>query len=308
MTWTKADIPNLEKKLAVITGGSSGIGFEAAKGLASKGAKVILAVRNLDKGEIARKRIIEEFPFADVELMHLDLSDLSSIKEFTDKFPEKYTHLDLLINNAGVMTPPHRFTKDGFELQFGTNHLGHFALTGQILPALLATPGSRVVTISSIATRSAEIHFDNLDGKKGYRRFKYYRQSKLANLLFAVELNNRLKKGGAPTISIACHPGVTVTNLASMGSGKKSGFLVRMISKMVGQPTEMGALPTLFAATEPSLKGGEYIGPDGKLNKKGYPVISDEINTLFKEDVAQRLWDVSEKLTGINFCGTDFSN
>ncbi len=299
MNWTKADIPNLEKKLAIVTGGSSGIGFEAAKGLASKGAKVILAIRNLDKGEIARKSITDEFPFADVELMRLDLSDLSSIKEFSHKFLEKHAHLDLLINNAGVMTPPHKFTKDGFELQFGTNHLGHFALTGQILPALLATPGSRVVNISSIATRSGEIYFDNLDGKKGYHRMKYYRQSKLANLLFAVELDNRLKKAGASTISLACHPGVTVTNLASMGSGKKSSFLVRMIFKMVGQPTEMGALPTLFAATDPSLKGGEYIGPDGKLNKKGYPAISDEVNILFNKDVAQRLWDVSEKLTGI---------
>jgi len=301
MNWTKANIPNLEKKLAVITGGSSGIGFEAAKGLASKGAKVILAVRNLDKGEIARKSIKEEFPFADVELMRLDLSDLRSIKEFAHKFLEKYANLDLLINNAGVFCPPHKFTKDGFELQFGTNHLGHFALTGQILPALLTTPGSRVVNISSIATRSGEIFFDNLDGKKGYHRMKYYRQSKLANLLFAVELNNRLKKAGASTISLACHPGVTVTNLASMGSGKKSSLFVRMIFKMVGQPTEMGALPTLFAATEPSLKGGEYIGPDGKENKRGYPAISDEVDTLFKEDVAKKLWDVSEKLTGIVF-------
>jgi NAD(P)-dependent dehydrogenase (short-subunit alcohol dehydrogenase family) len=301
MNWTKADIPNLENKLAIVTGGSSGIGFETAKGLASKGAKVILAVRNLNKGEIARKSIIEEFPFADVELMQLDLSDLRSIKEFADKFLEKHEHLDLLINNAGVFCPPHKFTKDGFELQFGTNYLGHFALTGQILRVLLATSESRVVNISSIATRSGKIYFDNLDGKKGYHRMKYYRQSKLANLLFAVELNNRLKKAGASTISLACHPGVTVTNLASMGSGKKSSFLVRMIFKMVGQPTEMGALPTLFAAIEPSLKGGEYIGPDGKVNKKGYPAISDEVNILFNKDVAQRLWDVSEKLTGIVF-------
>lgn len=262
---------------------------------------MILAVRNLNKGEIARKSIIEEFPFADVELMQLDLSDLRSIKEFADKFLEKHEHLDLLINNAGVFCPPHKFTKDGFELQFGTNYLGHFALTGQILRVLLATPESRVVNISSIATRSGKIYFDNLDGKKGYHRMKYYRQSKLANLLFAVELNNRLKKAGASTISLACHPGVTVTNLASMGSGKKSSFLVRMIFKMVGQPTEMGALPTLFAAIEPSLKGGEYIGPDGKVNKKGYPAISDEVNILFNKDVAQRLWDVSEKLTGIVF-------
>lgn len=301
MNWTKADIPNLENKLAIVTGGSSGIGFETAKGLASKGAKVILAVRNLNKGEIARKSIIEEFPFADVELMQLDLSDLRSIKEFADKFLEKHEHLDLLINNAGVFCPPHKFTKDGFELQFGTNYLGHFALTGQILRVLLATSESRVVNISSIATRSGKIYFDNLDGKKGYHRMKYYRQSKLANLLFAVELNNRLKKAGASTISLACHPGVTVTNLASMGSGKKSSFLVRMIFKMVGQPTEMGALPTLFAAIEPSLKGGEYIGPDGKVNKKGCPAISDEVNILFNKDVAQRLWDVSEKLTGIVF-------
>jgi len=299
--WTKAGIPNLEGKLAIITGGSSGIGLEAARILASKGADVILAVRNRDKGEMARESIKNEFHFAKVELMHLDLSDLSSIREFTAKFLEKHEHLDLLINNAGVMTPPHRFTKDGFELQFGTNHLGHFALTGQILPALLATPGSRVVNISSIATRGAEIYFDNLDGKKGYNRMRYYRQSKFANLLFAVELNNRLRKFGASTISLACHPGISVTNLASMGSGRKSWFFVRIIFKLFGQSADIGALPTLFAATEPSLKGGEYIGPDGKMNKKGYPAISDEVNTLFKADVAQKLWDVSEKLTGVVF-------
>ncbi|MEN6618317.1 MAG: oxidoreductase [Rikenellaceae bacterium] len=299
--WTTGNIESQAGKRVIVTGGGSGIGFEAARVLASKGAEVILSGRNMEKGERALSKIMEEDPSAKVNLMHLDLGDLKSIQNFAEEFRTKYESLDLLINNAGVMIPPYKLTKDGFELQFGTNHLGHFALTGQLLPILLATAGSRIVTVSSIANRGASIFFDNLDGSKGYNHIKFYRQSKFANLLFAVELNNRLRKSGADTISIVCHPGISATNLMSRGSGKESGKIMKFLFDLFAQPAEMGALPTLFAATNKELTGGEYIGPDGKDNHKGNPAISSEVNTLFKSAVAEKLWEVSENLTGIKY-------
>jgi len=297
--WTTDNIDSLAGKRVIVTGGGSGIGFEAARVLASKGAEVILAVRNMEKGNMALSKIKAENPSAKVSIMHLDLGDLKSIQNFSEEFRKKYESLNLLINNAGVMIPPYKHTKDGFELQFGTNHLGHFALTGQLLPTLLTTAGSRIVTVSSIASRGADIFFDNLDGSKGYSRMKFYRQSKFANILFAVELNNRLRKSGADTISVVCHPGVSATNLMSRGSGKESDKIMKFLFDLFAQSAEMGALPTLFAATNKELTGGEYIGPDGKENRKGNPEISSEVNTLFKATVAEKLWEVSEKLTGI---------
>jgi len=299
--WSIDKIDNLSGKMVIVTGGGSGIGFEAARVLATKGAEVILAIRTLEKGERAMNKIKATYPAAKVSLMHLDLGDLKSIHSFTEEFLKKHKSLNLLINNAGVMIPPFKHTKDGFELQFGTNHLGHFALTGLLLPLLLATPGSRIVTISSIASRGAEILFDNLDGSKGYSAMKFYRQSKLANLLFAVELNDRLRKYSAETISIACHPGISATNLMSRGSGKESGTIMKFLFNAYAQPAHMGALPTLFAATNVDLKGGEYIGPNGKGNHRGYPAISSEVKKLFNSNVAEKLWEVSEKLTGIVF-------
>ena len=297
--WTTENIERLDNESVIITGGASGIGFEAARVLANKGAQVILAVRNIEKGEKAKNQITAENHYAKVSVMLLDLGDLNSIQHFAEEFKGKYEHLNLLINNAGVMIPPYKLTKDGFELQFGTNHLGHFALTEQLLPILLSTPNSRIVTVSSIASRGAKIMFDNLDGIKGYSAMNFYRQSKLANLLFAVELNNLLKNSGAETISVVCHPGVSATNLMSRGSGKESGSIMKFLFNAYAQPASMGALPTLFAATNKNLKGGEYIGPDGKGNHRGYPAISSEVNNLFKENVAEKLWEVSEKLTGI---------
>lgn len=296
--WTTDNIGSLDGKRVIVTGGASGIGFEAAKVLACKGAEVILAVRNMEKGERAVSRISDEYPAAKVFLMHLDLGDLNSIKAFAKEFLSKHNNLDILINNAGVMIPPYKKTSDGFELQFGTNHLGHFALTGQLLPALMATPGSRIVVVSSIASRGAEIMFDNLDGSKGYSRMKFYRQSKLANLLFGVELNSRLKKSGSETICVVCHPGISATNLMSRGSGKESGSIMKFLFNAYAQPAEKGALPTLYAVTNKALKGGEYIGPDGKGNHRGNPAVSSEVNILFKPTVAEKLWKVSENLTG----------
>ena len=287
-------------RTVVITGANSGIGFEAAKELAKKGAHVILAVRNEEKGLEAIERISKEHKKASVELMKLDLADLESIRSFGNTFMERFENLDLLINNAGVMIPPYGKTKDGFELQFGSNHLGHFALTGLLLPLLIKTPESRVVTLSSIAHRGASIDFDNLDGANGYKAMKFYGQSKLANLLFAKELDSRFKDHNIDTISIACHPGISNTNLFKLGKSETPGYMKRLM-KLFFQPAEMGALPTLYAATNDHLKGGEYIGPDGRGNRKGNPAIETPAAGVYDEETMKKLWDVSESLTGVKY-------
>jgi NAD(P)-dependent dehydrogenase (short-subunit alcohol dehydrogenase family) len=301
--WNKDNIGNQEGKVIIITGGGSGIGLAAAVALASKGAEVILAVRNIQKGNRAAAGINNTGPAVRVNVMHLDLGDLSSVSAFATQFAEHYTRLDLLVNNAGVMVPPYRLTKDNFELQFGTNHLGHFALTGLLLPMLLATPESRIVTVSSIASRGGRIDFNNLDGSKGYNPMTFYRQSKISNLLFGIELQKRLEKIGSETKSIVCHPGISATNLVSRGSGKEAGWIVKQMMKLVAQPSWMGALPTLFAALHPDLNGGEFIGPDGWKNHRGYPVITGEETELFNSELAVRLWNISEELTGVKYKG-----
>lgn len=299
--WTYDRIGDLTGKKIIVTGSSHGIGFEAARILASGGAEVILAVRNTDKGEKAATRITSVNGSKPVKVMHLDLADLDSVRQFASGYFSRYDRLDVLVNNAGVMIPPHSLTKHGFELQFGTNHLGHFALTALLLPILMVTPLSRVVTVSSIAARNARIDFENLDGTKGYNPMKFYRQSKLANLLFAVELQNRLELAGASTISVACHPGISATNLLSRGSGKETWKIMKVLMRLVAQPAEKGALPTLYAATHPDLRGGEYIGPDGPGNHKGHPVLNNDVARLYKPDLAARLWEVSEALTGVKY-------
>ncbi|RSD29088.1 oxidoreductase [Mesobacillus subterraneus] len=291
---------NLTGKTVIITGANSGIGFEAARHLAAKGAHVILAVRNMEKGEAALASIKEEINPASVELMKLDLADLQSVRSFASAVKEKHSSLQVLINNAGVMIPPYGKTKDGFELQFGSNHLGHFALTGLLLSLLKSTPGSRVVTLSSIAHRGASIDFDNLDGSKGYKAMKFYGQSKLANLLFAKELDNRLKQHGINTISVACHPGISNTNLFNLGKAKTPAFIKGLMA-LLSQPAEKGALPTIHAATEGSLKGGEYIGPDGRGNRKGKPAIETPAQGVYNEETMKKLWSVSEQLTGVKY-------
>lgn len=299
--WNTEQIGNLKGKDVIITGGSSGIGLEAAKVLAVKGAAVTLAVRNVEKAKRTIEKFHSENPDAAMTVMHLDLADLQSIKDFADHYMSHHDRLHLLINNAGVMIPPYRKTKDGFESQFGTNHLGHFALTARLLPLLLATPHSRIVTTSSLAARKGKIYFDNLDGSKGYERMNFYRQSKLANLLFAIELQHRLGQAGTSTISVACHPGISVSNLMSRGSGKETSRLLKKMMRIVAQPARKGALPTLYAATNPDLTGGEYIGPDGPGNRKGNPVQTSEASKLFKTELSERLWQVSERLTGVKF-------
>lgn len=299
--WTSERIGDLKGKRIIITGGASGIGYSAAEVLASRGADLFIAVRNTVKGEKAASKIRTQYPAASVTVIHLDLGDLASVRQFASEFTGLSDRLDLLINNAGVMVPPYAKTKDGFELQFGTNHLGHFTLTSHLLPLLMATPLSRIVTVSSIAARRAKIQFNNLDGSKGYNPMTFYRQSKLSNLLFAMELQNRLERAGSSTISVACHPGISVTNLLSRGSGKETGAVMKWIMGIVAQPANKGALPTLYAATHPDLRGGEYIGPDGPGNTKGYPVLNNDPATLYKPELAAKLWEVSEALTGVRY-------
>lgn len=290
----------LTKKTVIITGANSGLGLETAKHFARLGERVILAVRDLDKGQAAEQEIREESPKAPIEVMKLDLSDLDSVRSFAETFINRFDSLDLLVNNAGVMTPPHAKTKDGIELQFGSNHLGHFALTGLLLPLLLRTDNSRVVTLSSLAHRNAAIDFDNLDGSKGYKAMKFYGQSKLANLMFATELDKRLKQHGLSTVSVACHPGISSTNLFKLG-GREMPRIFKGLMNRYLQPATMGALPTVYAATDLSITGGEYIGPDGKGQRRGYPALEKPDPAVNDEAVGQKLWDVSEKLTGVTF-------
>jgi NAD(P)-dependent dehydrogenase (short-subunit alcohol dehydrogenase family) len=235
--------------------------------------------------------------------MKLDLADLESIHKFAEEFKKRFDSMDLLINNAGVMKPTLSKTKDGFELQFGINHLGHFALTALLLPLLKNTPGSRVVTVSSLAHKGAAIDFDNLDGSKGYKLMKFYGQSKLANLMFALELDKRLKEHGLETISIACHPGISSTGIVRIGKRDTPRFIKKWMDKVL-QSAEMGALPTIYAATEPSLKGGEYIGPDGAKGRRGYPTLEIPHPVAKHEETIQKLWKISDDLTGVKF---DFS-
>lgn len=295
--WAAASIPSQSGRRVLITGANSGIGFEAAKALATKGAEVILAVRNPQRGEAAKQAILTHSPQAFVQVMSLDLSSQARVRAFADEVTKRYDYLDLLINNAGVMAPPYTRTEDGFELQFGTNHLGHFALTGLVLPMLQTVPGSRVVIVSSLAHTGGSISFDNLDGSKGYRRWSFYSQSKLANLLFMRELERRLRSAGAETIATACHPGFASTQLVKNGMGALTSWL----SKPFGQSAAMGALPTLFAATDARIHGGEYIGPTGWRGMRGAPGTSPSTSTSKDMVLAEKLWKVSEELTGVTY-------
>lgn len=303
--WDISAMPDQGGKLAVITGANSGIGYEAALALAGKGARVIMAVRSEERGRAAAERIRAARPQAQVEVRSLDLADLGSVRRFAEGFLAEHAALPLLINNAGVMALPYRRTADGFEMQFGTNHLGHFALTGLLLPAVLAAPGARVVTVSSGAHQPGKIDFDNLDGSRGYQRWVAYAQSKLANLLFAYELQRRLAGSGAGAISLACHPGYADTELQSAGArmeGSSLGAtLAGAMNRLLAQSAAMGALPTLYAATSPDAYGGDYIGPTGFGGWRGYPERSRSNALSYDAALARRLWEVSEQLTGVSY-------
>ena len=294
--WTASDIPDQTGRVAVITGANSGIGFESAKALAAKGATLVMACRNLDKASRARSEIKKEVPEARLEVIQLDLANLASVRTFADAFRARYERLDLLINNAGVMVPPYTKTKDGFELQFGANHLGHFALTGHLMEQVLATPGSRVVNVSSGAHRMGSMDFENLQAEKGYKPWRAYGRSKLANLLFTLELQNRFEAARAGALALAAHPGGTKTNLQSHMSG-----VLRPLLNLIMQEQAMGALPTLYAATAPDVSGNDYYGPGGFQEIRGYPVKVDSSDASQDVGVARQLWAESEKLTGVRY-------
>lgn len=285
-------------KTVIITGANSGLGLETSKYFVAEGYRVVMAIRNLEKGERAKEEILITYPNAEVDLFYLNLADLSTVHEFVRAFSEKYETLDLLINNAGVMIPPYSKTEEGFELQFGCNHLGHFALSTLLLPLLEKGENPRVVTLSSIAYRSGKIDFSNLDGAKGYKAMKFYSQSKLANLLFAKELDNRLKKAGYKTKSLAAHPGISSTNLFNLGN-EKTPWFIKLLMKLIAQPASRGALPIIMAATDETLIGGEFIGPDGAGNRKGNPTIQTPQKDVYNKETMKQLWDVSEQLTGV---------
>ena len=302
--WTADQIPSQAGKTALITGANSGIGYQAALELARHGAHVLLGCRNEAKGRAALERLLREAPGASAEVVPLDMASLASVRAFAAAFIGRGIALDLLINNAGVMALPKReLTEDGFERQFGTNHLGHFALTGLLLPALLAAPAPRVVTVASLAHRTGKIDFDNLQRERGYEGWDAYNASKLANILFAKELDRRARAAHSRLLSLAVHPGVSTTSIFENGPGTMNlkAIMVKLLAPVMMQNDEAGALPTLYAATSPDAKGGEYIGPDGFGELKGAPVVVQPRPQALDVAVGERLWTVSEELTGVHY-------
>jgi NAD(P)-dependent dehydrogenase (short-subunit alcohol dehydrogenase family) len=299
--WSTGDIPDQGGRVVVVTGSNTGIGYHTAAALAQAGAHVVLAVRDLEKGNHALARIVAAHPHADVTLQQLDLSSLTSVRAAAKALRKAYPRIDLLINNAGVMWTPKQLTADGFEVQFGTNHLGHFALTGLLLNNLLPVRGSRVVTVSSMGHRlRADIHFDDLQSEHGYDRYAAYGQSKLANLLFTYELQRRLGERKKNTIAVAAHPGAASTEL-----GRSAPTLVKPLFALVGpllfQSASMGALPTLRAATDPDVRGGQYYGPGGLGEQRGHPKLVSSSARSHDAELQRRLWTVSEELTGVTY-------
>ncbi|NJN84701.1 MAG: SDR family oxidoreductase [Caldilineaceae bacterium] len=294
--WTERDIPAMHGKVAIVTGANSGIGYETARALAQRGATVIMACRNLDKAYRAAEDIRALRPSGEVIVMYLDLGDLDLVGQFADNFKANYGQLHLLINNAGIMVPPHGTTRQGFESQFGVNHLGHFALTAQLVDLLNHTPDARVVTVSSAVHRIGKIDFDDLNWQhKSYQAMQAYAQSKLANLLFTYELQRRLSATGHDTIAVAAHPGYTATNLQS------KTVMMQLMNRIFAQPQPMGALPTLYAATARDVDGGQYFGPSGLGEVRGNPERVESSAASHNLVHARRLWAVSEELTGTSF-------
>jgi NAD(P)-dependent dehydrogenase (short-subunit alcohol dehydrogenase family) len=270
--WTAADIPAQRGRVAVVTGANSGIGFVAARELARAGARVVVASRNAEKAAEAAREIVAAVPDAKVQVGSLDLASLDSVRGFAEWFGREHEGLDLLINNAGVMAAaPRQQTADGFELQFGTNHLGHFALTGLLLGQMEGRADARIVTVSSGAHRMGRINFDDLQSVRRYGRWAAYGQSKVANLLFAFELDRRLRAAGSKVKSLAAHPGYAATNLQAAAAPQPDRLFMAITNRVLAQSAEMGALPLLYAATYPGLEGGTYIGPGGLFEQRGYP-------------------------------------
>jgi len=292
--WTANDIPDLTGKVAVVTGANSGLGYETALELARHGAEVVMACRDERRGTESLERLRADAPGSSVELSLLDLADLASVRKFAEAYAGERPHLDILVDNAGVMAlDERRTTADGFEMQFGTNHLGHFALTGLLLPQLLARPQSRVVAVTSFGHKIGKMPFDDLQAEQSYRKWLRYGQSKLANLLFTFELSRRAKAAGKDLIATVAHPGYANTNLQSGTSFAWSNFMA--------QSAAGGALPTLYGATAPDVQSGEFFGPDGFLQQRGAPKRVKASSKAYDTDTARRLWEVSVELTGVTY-------
>lgn len=290
-----ADMPSLSDKTIIVTGANSGIGFESARVFARAGARVVLACRDMAKAHHAADRIRTETPQSRLEPMQLDLTSLDSVRAFATEATNKLSSIDVLCNNAGVMAVPFSKTKDGFELQLGTNHLGHFALTGLLFDKIAASAPSRIVTVSSLAHTRGRVRFNDLHSSNGYARWAAYSQSKVANLLFAYELDRRLRAKKLDVKSVACHPGISSSNLYKPGP-----FWTRL-SLLIAQSSRQGALPEIYAAVDPHIQGGDYIGPSGMMEMRGQPAKVQSSALSRDPEVAKQLWSASEELTGVKF-------
>ncbi|MEF8839760.1 MAG: oxidoreductase [Haloarculaceae archaeon] len=300
------EMPDQSGRTVVITGANSGLGFEAAKAFARKGAQVAMACRDLNRGGAARDEIRASVSDPSLSVLEVDLASLASIRSFGEVVEDEYDELHALCNNAGLMAIPRRETDDGFEMQFGVNHLGHFALTGLLLDRLRATEGeTRIVTQSSGLHQRGAVDFDDLHGERAYDRWAAYAESKLANLLFAYELDRRLRATDATVSSVGCHPGYADTGLQRRGPEMMGSRLrlwgMKLANTVLAQSAAQGARPVLYAATAPEIAGGDYIGPGGLMNMRGAPERQDSSDRSADEDLAARLWDVSEDLTGVTF-------
>lgn len=301
--WNLDQMPDQSGKVVTITGGNSGLGFESAKAFALKGAEVVLACRSVEKGKMAKDEILKLAPNTSINIIAVDLMNLSSVRSFVKKFKENYNRLDILINNAGIMMNPYSVTNDGFESQMGTNHLGHFALTGLLLDLILNTPNSRVVTVSSLAHKQWKINFDDFlfENGKGYNSMKAYSYSKLANLLFTYELQRLFEKNSIDSIAVAAHPGASYTNLGRFLENKLLARVLKPIIVKILPSPGSGALPQIRAAADPYVNGGDYYGPAGFMELAGSPVLVKSSKNSHSIDDAQRLWEISEKLTGVKY-------
>jgi NAD(P)-dependent dehydrogenase (short-subunit alcohol dehydrogenase family) len=295
-------MPDQSGRTAIVTGANSGLGLATARELARAGAAVTLACRDAGKGEAAAERIRATVPGPALEVGVVDLADLGSVRDFAARVADAHERLDLLINNAGIMAAPRRLTRDGFESQFGTNHLGHFALTGLLLPALLNASAPRVVTVSSHLHRRGTMNFDDLQGERKYSRWGAYGQSKLANLMFCFELQRRAAAAGSALLSLAAHPGYAATNLQFAAPDRFYEKAYMWIgNRLFAQSADMGALPMLYAATVPGLPGGTYVGPGGRAEQRGHPKVVTAAGKAYDEQAWERLWEVSERLTGVHY-------
>jgi NAD(P)-dependent dehydrogenase (short-subunit alcohol dehydrogenase family) len=294
--WLSGHVPSQMGRVFVVTGANSGLGLETARALGSRGASVIMAVRDMEKGEAAVETLKAEQPNSRFELRHLDLADLDSVREFA----ARVERVDVLVNNAGVMMPPHTLTKQGYELQFAVNHLAHFALTLLLFNTLLQSDDPRVVTVSSGLHHRGRIHFGDLQGNQKYNRAGYYSQSKLANVVFALELHRRLRSNGFGMRSVLAHPGYSATNLQSSGPSGIGKMLMKMGNRFMAQDVTMGALPQVYAAAGADVESGQFYGPDGRNESKGFPTLVEPLVEARDRELGRRLWDVSSELTGVH--------